>query len=406
MATLYKQDNSPYYWASFYYIDGSRRRRVRVSTREKNRKEAEKKAYELEQKYKSKEGAGDEKSKEILEKLKIGADLAITGDLNASKAQELLCSILEISTGETLQAYTIEEWCHYWLEMKQPLVKKSTYDFYRGALNGLLRFLGDRQTAKLQSLSKSELMRFRSSIIERGRTAKTANHYMTCIGSCLEQAKKDQLVTFNVAYGIDSLPEDDSKQRVPFTDEEVKSLIENASSNDWKGAILFGRFTGLRITDITNIRWGQIDFAENTLTIVPKKTSRKKKTLVIPLHPMVTEFLEALPCSDDNNEFLFSSLAERQAGGKKGVSTAFGEQMDKLGISKVVTTFNAQGQAQPALKSFHSLRHSFVSAMANANVSQELRKKLAGHSSDEMNDIYTSIEVDTLRGAIQSMKGV
>ena len=37
---------------------------------------------------------------------------------------------------------------------------------------------------------------------------------------------------------------------------------------------------------------------------------------------------------------------------------------------------------------FHSLRHSFNSAMANAGVSQEIRMKLIGHVSAEMNKGY------------------
>jgi integrase len=50
--------------------------------------------------------------------------------------------------------------------------------------------------------------------------------------------------------------------------------------------------------------------------------------------------------------------------------------------------------------SFHSLRHSFNSAMANAGVSSEVRQKLTGHASAKMNAQYTHHELDELRAAV------
>jgi len=49
---------------------------------------------------------------------------------------------------------------------------------------------------------------------------------------------------------------------------------------------------------------------------------------------------------------------------------------------------------------FHSLRYSFNSAMANAGVSQEIRMKLTGHVSAEMNKGYTHHELAPLRAAV------
>ena len=54
-------------------------------------------------------------------------------------------------------------------------------------------------------------------------------------------------------------------------------------------------------------------------------------------------------------------------------------------------------------RSFHALRHTFNSELANGSVSQELRQKLTGHTSKAMNDVYTSIELGTLRSAVESV---
>ena len=71
--------------------------------------------------------------------------------------------------------------------------------------------------------------------------------------------------------------------------------------------------------------------------------------------------------------------------------------------AKVVAGYKRRGKGKGRAFSsltFHSLRHSFNSAMANAGVSQELRQKLAGHSSAGMNKVYTHHEMEPLRAAI------
>jgi integrase len=53
--------------------------------------------------------------------------------------------------------------------------------------------------------------------------------------------------------------------------------------------------------------------------------------------------------------------------------------------------------------SFRSLRHTFNSAMANADVPPEIRQKLTGHASQDMNKHYTHLELETVRRAVESI---
>ena len=66
---------------------------------------------------------------------------------------------------------------------------------------------------------------------------------------------------------------------------------------------------------------------------------------------------------------------------------------------------NGVGRSQSSL-SFHSLRHGFVSAMANAGVAQELRQKLTGHASAEMNAQYAHHELESLRAAVSVIPSI
>jgi integrase len=80
------------------------------------------------------------------------------------------------------------------------------------------------------------------------------------------------------------------------------------------------------------------------------------------------------------------------------LSQQFAAMMKKAGVEGKIVS-RASGRTFSSL-SFHSLRHSFNSAMANAGVSQEIRQALTGHSSAEMNKLYTHHELEPLRAAI------
>ena len=117
------------------------------------------------------------------------------------------------------------------------------------------------------------------------------------------------------------------------------------------------------------------------------KTHRAK--VEIPIHEALEEYLLSGPISDASYTPVFPELHAKPGSGKGGLSMAFKRIMAKAGIDAgVIRERTGAGRSVSAL-SFHSLRHSFNSALANAGVSQELRQKLTGHASADMNIIYT-----------------
>lgn len=53
--------------------------------------------------------------------------------------------------------------------------------------------------------------------------------------------------------------------------------------------------------------------------------------------------------------------------------------------------------------SFHSMRHSFASALANARISADVRMKLTGHKSLGIHQGYTHMELKGLREAVDAL---
>jgi integrase len=221
------------------------------------------------------------------------------------------------------------------------------------------------------------------------------------IRTALNAARKNGAVLSNVADAVPMLTEAESIRAV-FTPEDLERLL-TASEGDWRGVVLMAWFTGASLRDITNLRWRQVDLDKGKMIYTRRKTGTP---VVMPLHEDLAAFLTDLPATDNPEAFLFPSLAGKAAAGKSGLSMAFKAIMAKAGIKG--DTEEAKGEAgrtRNAL-SFHCLRHSCNSALANAGVSVEIRQALIGHASMEMNLNYTHREVESLREAMGKIPGL
>jgi integrase len=56
--------------------------------------------------------------------------------------------------------------------------------------------------------------------------------------------------------------------------------------------------------------------------------------------------------------------------------------------------------------SFHSLRHSFISRLANAEISPELRMTMVGHTTDDVHQRYTHLNLSLQAAAIGKLSSV
>ncbi len=57
-------------------------------------------------------------------------------------------------------------------------------------------------------------------------------------------------------------------------------------------------------------------------------------------------------------------------------------------------------------RSFDSLRHTLVSDLANSGSNPEIRRKLTGHKTASVHDLYTHFERETLRAAVHAIPGL
>ncbi len=331
-------------------------------------------------------------------------ELAKRGTMTEAKARQVINEIVERTTGETLCFNTTREWLETWLAGKTRARAKNTGLRYKLAINAFLDHLGAKADKTIAAVMMRDMLNFRDHRRDSGVSPRTANHDVEVVRSAFNSARKQGLITTNPAEAVEMLKVE-NEERVAFTAQQVSALI-HAATDEWKGVILFGFYTGARLGDVTKMRWESIDLQTKLIRFTAQKT---QKRVLIPLHPSLEAQLLKIP--GVGRAYLFPSLANKITAGKAGLSRQFARIMKKAGIE--AGNFNAVDEGQeskgkrivPRL-SFHSLRHSFNSVLANAGIPQEVRMKLTGHSSAEINKAYTHHEMKPLRAAINVIPGI
>jgi len=378
-------------------------KQVKKATGHTSKKEAQAVATQLEKEALKEAGANDEQAEAILSRVREAGELALKGRLNPAHARRLIGEIMEVSGQGILQERSCREWMMEWLKDKEATTKPATVAFYKSTVKDILSYLGDRAEKHLETVTSGDIRAYRDSVVANGRTGKTANHKLKCLRSIFGDAVKASAILQNPAATVKQVNEDDSTARIPFSSEEIKSLAAVASA-DWKGMILIGAFTALRITDCAKLKAGNIDLERNLIRIMPRKSDRKKKIIEVPLHQELISYFKDNPPPKFDGNAVFPKLAKVSTGGRNGLSARFRGIMDDAKVPRNVTRRTEDGAArETAARSFHSLRHSFTSMLANAEVSEEIRTKMTGHTESTTHQIYTHLELDTLRAGVDKI---
>lgn len=392
MATLYKKPNSKFWYAQFTTADGAR---ISRSTGTTKRKEAKQIASGLEADERKKRQGRPGLPAAIAQIVETAGREASSGELTLARAEELILRLHRIAN-PSFRIVSLADHLNEWVTAQSAHVKPKTmqvyYDMVRRVLAGLgpkisSSAVGDLKKTDIESALK-KIKKTKVGNTDRCITSSTVNMDLRALRRALKSAVEEGLAKTNVADGIRPLPQDDSTERAPFDTTEVRKMIDYpGTSDEWKGLILIGAHTGLRMSDIVKLSSENIEATR--LVVRPGKTNRTRKTLSIPMSPPVIAW-----CKDRRGP-LFPTLSNLQIG---TLSTIFRRIMEKSGVPREVT------EAGEIVKrrSFHCLRHSFTSWLAEADIHADVRRKLTGHQSAGIHEIYTHHD-ESLERAIRKL---
>jgi integrase len=316
------------------------------------------------------------------------------------QCRRVLTETLQRISGRKLYDPTVSQWLERWLSTEQGAIDPNTHRKYSQIVKDFLSFLGSRSELRLEVLATDDFIAWRDCLLERGLAPQTVNiNLRKILKRAFELAANEGLIDRNPITAVRPLRGVKAEKGI-FLPQQVVRLLDVAKG-DWRGMILAGYYTGGRLNDLALLKWGAIDLVERSVTFRQKKTDLKIK---IPLHGELLDYLLSRSAPDDDSAPLFPTLYDQAGAGRSTLSKAFIRLMKAARIDQgTARARSGTGGQRVSRLSFHSMRHSFTSALANAGVGPELRKKLSGHLDDESHSIYTHHEFETIREALEKL---
>ena len=203
--------------------------------------------------------------------------------------------------------------------------------------------------------------------------ARTADTYCQRFRTALNEAVREGLMEknpWNKLETIEKIKKPESKREY-LTIDEMRSMIATDCPNELvKRAYLFSCFTGLRISDVKNLKWDNV-YIENEQTYVSVVMKKTTKPLYIPLS---RQALKWMPEKGGNSSdgYVFGNLVNYG-----NVNENLKKWAEAAGIRKHI--------------SYHTSRHSFATMMLTLGADLYTVSKLLGHSSVKHTQIYAKI---------------
>jgi integrase len=330
-------------------------------------------------------------------KLEEAADKARAGELTETTARRILDDILGSTGARALPHDTVRAFAGRWLAGKEASITSHTAKRYARVVAAFLESLGPLADRSLQCVSSVHIATYRDERLSDDHIARgTLARDLAALSSMFIAARRQGLILINPVEGV-GLPVNRPLEREVFTVSELGALLAVASP-EWKTLILAGYFLAGRLVDMARLSWDAVDLAAGLVTYTQGKTGTR---VVVPIHPQLEEHL--LGMAGEHGGALCPTLSKLGSAGRGGLSNQFALVMMEAGIDRHAVQLGANKTAR---KSYHCLRYSFTSALANAGVAPEVRMKLTGHKSASVHQRYTRHELEPLRDAVNSLPRV
>src|SRR5262252_2550730 len=390
MPSIHRQPGRPYWFCAFsiWNPETLTSRRVFRSTKTSDKKQA----------------------LEICRAWHKAALKARNGKLSVDAAREVIAQgvsdVFTAANVESMPSASIKSWCETWTEAKAIETEESTHARYKRVIERFTGFLGEAKNKRdLSTLQANDIGRFRDREAKE-LSRSTANLSVKVLRICLGEAMRQGLLTVNPAVRVKLLKLTVESKRRAFTLTEIKRILK-ACGNDieWRGLVLFGLYLGQRLGDLTKLTWRAVDLDTGEIAFTTRKTGRR---IVLPLVQPLVDYLSGLPTSDNPNAYIFPNSAKHKR--TASLSNQFREILVEAGLVEprnYITYKKGRDQArEPSEISFHSLRHSAVTMLKAAGVSDFITREIVGHESAAVSRQYTHLTTDDKRAAMRRLPDV
>ena len=289
-------------------------------------------------------------------------------------------------------------------------VKDATYKRYRAPLDKFLAFAPSKGVTAWNGVTECLLMAYIANLETKGYFGKTLLNEITVLQGCLKWLIEAGHLPGKQPIKL-KLRNVESEPAYCYRSEEIRAIVEHcrqAQDLKWLGDVIVAlACTGLRISELVDLRWTDLDLATGMLTLTDESErahvdSKRRRTLksgrsrAFPIHPDLLNVLRRLTKRDG---YVFRS----PRGGRLKSDT-----VRRIFVRDVINPLADRFPASAGEKSFkdgrlHSFRHAFCSRCANSGVVDRMVMAWLGHTNSAMIKTYYHLHDDESQRTMQQL---
>jgi integrase len=329
---------------------------------------------------------------------------------------------------------TVEQWADRWIEqIVMPRRKPATTNAYRGHLNTwIVPVVGRR---KLARLTPEHVRAVLAAARDAGRQPNTLRAIHGTISGMLEAARREGLLTENVASRVEPPRRPDSA-RGSLSADQTRELLSAAASAPHGAAYVLLLLTGMRMGEVLGLTWSCVDLdarrvvvawqlregtwrhgcggtcgsglagrCPDRIAVVPDgmeyravgksyllTSTKTGKVRRVPLAPPAAAVLARHRAATDGQPNPHDLVFHGPDGGPlypNGVRKGWGDVMETVGLPRTVTP--------------HWARHGVATLLRETGVDPKVVSEIVGHSSVAMTDRYTHVSDELADAAMRKL---
>lgn len=232
-------------------------------------------------------------------------------------------------------------------------------------------------SCNVEETTKEHIKKFRATLVDKYNKSSRSLAL-----SSLRFFYKDILDMSKVMEDMQN-PKKEKTLPVVLTKEEVNSLINSAGSKKSKLIISLLYSSGLRVSELVNLKKGDIEFNQNIGWVRKGKGNKDRKFFI---SKSLSKGLKEHTEKKSYEEYLFS---QNKPLTPRNIQLIIKSAAKKAGINKKVSP--------------HTLRHTFATHLLDSGENLLVIQTLLGHENLETTRIYTHVSSDQIKNVVNPL---
>ncbi len=244
-------------------------------------------------------------------------------------------------------------------------------------------YKGDK--TKLSQVGKDYLLGFIDYLRGDGLKTSTVFTYFSSLNSVLNTAVRQRLIADNPVRYLErgQRPQRGAPERPYLSLNEVKKLAATpCRSESTKRAFLFACFSGLRLSDIESLTWGQITETSDGRMQIAKQQQKTKSFVYVPISENAARYI-----------------------GKRGKGLVFPGLPYRVKLRNHLKKWAADAGIDKNI-SFHTSRHTNATLMLEFGVDLYTVSAILGHANIATTQIYAKVIDRKKREAVDAIPNI